>query len=56
MIKYRLISIACCLVAVALYSSTAAQPFGAILFGLGVCFEFAAWRVWKKGPAAKRRA
>ena len=56
MIKYRLISIACCLVAVALYSSNSARPFGAVLFGLGVCFEFAGWRAWKKGSEAKRRA
>ena len=57
MIKYRLMSVACCLVAVVLYSSsTAQQPFGAILLGLGVCFEFAGWRTWKKGSAAKRPA
>ena len=53
MIKYRLMSVACCLVAVVLYSSSAAQPFGAILLGLGVCLEFAGWRTWKKGSAAK---
>jgi hypothetical protein len=56
MIKYRLIAIACWLAAVVLYSSTAPRPFGAILFGVGVCFEFAAWRTWKKGSAAKRSA
>ncbi len=57
MIKYRLMSVACCVVALVLYSSSAAeQPFGAVLMGLGVCFEFAGWRTWKKGSAAGRSA